>query len=374
MLMLPRCLAALCLPAAAFALPTTASAAVFKDRVVSNPVVAHAAQTAGTTARYPTGDGGTIPVTAENPTIAQQYATFVGTLPHGAELNYLHIVVVPAAKVNTECGGSDGDGILACYGNQDQTMIVPDSQATDSDVSVDYVIAHEYGHHIAAHRSNAPLPALDFGPKRWSSYELVCGKTIDGKLAPGDENLNYLSNPGEAWAESYARLVFPLEAWRFTSLLKPTSGSLLAAMADVMQPWKQRVSTTFTGDEDAHLQAPADPRRRVHAAAQRPQDRPVRHRRALRRQGRGQDHDARLVGPHPLPDRLPRPPDREPPDHRHPPQRRNRRRLLAQSLLRGLNAGPPRRSGAAAGRCYWPDEDGTIRTDVAVVFVFCCCC
>ena len=48
-------------------------------------------------------------------------------------------------------------------------------------------------------------------------------------------------------ANIYARLVFPTEAWRFTSLLKPTSGSLLAAMADVAQPWKQRVATTFTG-------------------------------------------------------------------------------------------------------------------------------
>ena len=87
------------------------------------------------------------------------------------------------------------------------------------------MIAHEYGHHIAAHRSNAPLEALDFGPKRWSSYELVCSNTIDGKLAPGDQGANYLSNPGEAWAEAYARLVFPAEAWRFTPLLKPTQGS-----------------------------------------------------------------------------------------------------------------------------------------------------
>jgi hypothetical protein len=114
-------------------------------------------------------------------------------------------------------------------------------------VSVNYVITHEYGHHIAAHRSNAPLRALDFGPKRWSSYELVCSNTIDGRLAPGDQGANYLSNPGEAWAEAYARLVFPQEGWRFTPLLKPTQGSALAAAADVAQPWTKRVSTTFTG-------------------------------------------------------------------------------------------------------------------------------
>src|SRR4051794_15960002 len=184
--MLPRRIAGLCLSLAALALPSTASASVFKDRVVTDRVVAHAAQSAGKTGRYPTGDGGTIPVTAEDPAIAQRYATFVGTLPHGAELAYLQIVVVPAARVNSECGGERGDDILACYGERDQTMIVPDAQATDSDFSVDYVIAHEYGHHVAAHRSNAPLKALDFGPKRWASYELVCAHTLDGKLAPGD--------------------------------------------------------------------------------------------------------------------------------------------------------------------------------------------
>src|SRR3954468_18126967 len=131
--MLLRRLAALCLPSAALALPATASAQPFKDRVVSDKVVAHAAQSAGRPGRYPTADGLTIPVTADDPAIAQQYATFVGTLPHGSELAYLHIVVVPAAKVDRECGGSPGDGIVACYGDRDQTMIVPDSQATDSD-------------------------------------------------------------------------------------------------------------------------------------------------------------------------------------------------------------------------------------------------
>jgi hypothetical protein len=249
MLLHRRC-AALCLPAL-LAFPAAAEATPFKDRVISG-ALAHASQVEGTTQRYPTADGTLIPVKLASsfkgdPAVAQTYATFLGTLPHGSELASLKVTVVPSSEIADACGGKPSDGILACYGADDQTMIVPGDQPAGSSVSVNYVITHEYGHHIAAHRSNAPLEALDFGPKRWSSYELVCSNTIDGKLAPGDEGTNYLSNPGEAWAEAYARLVFPLEAWRFTPLLKPTQGSALAAAADVAEPWAKRVSTTFTG-------------------------------------------------------------------------------------------------------------------------------
>src|SRR3954451_4227834 len=251
MLLPRRRLAVLALPAL-LAFPAAASAEPFKDKVITG-AIAHASKIDGTTHMYPTGDGSiSIPVTLAStytgdPAVAQTYATFLGTLPHGPELASLKVIVVPSSEVATDCGGQPSDGILACYGSDDQTMIVPGDQAAGSDISVDYVITHEYGHHIADHRSNAPLAAIDFGPKRWSSYELVCSQTIKGKLAPGDEGENYRANPGEAWAETYARLVFPTEAWRFTSLLKPTSGSLLAAMPDVSQPWTSRVSTTFTG-------------------------------------------------------------------------------------------------------------------------------
>jgi hypothetical protein len=236
---------------AALAFPGAAEAAGFKDRVITGSAIAHASQVEGTTQRWPAGDT-TIPVTVANsfkgdPNVAGTYAAFLGTLPHGSELASLKVIVVPAAEINGDCGGKDGDGILACYSSDAQTMIVPGDSSGDDSVSVNYVIAHEYGHHIARHRSNAPLPALDFGPKRWSSYELVCSKTDKGKVAPGDEGRNYAYNPGEAWAETYARLVFPEQAWMLAPVLKPDQGSYLAAAADVTQPWTQRVTKTFTG-------------------------------------------------------------------------------------------------------------------------------
>ena len=216
-------------------------------------------------------------------------------------------------------------------------MIVPGDQAAGSDISVDYVITHEYGHHIAAHRSNAPLNALDFGPKRWSSYELVCSNTLDGKLAPADEGANYLSNPGEAWAEAYARLVFPTEAWRFTPVLKPTQGSALAAMADVAQPWTKRVTTTFKGTDTKTFKPADHARRRLHPQARRPGHRELRPDRAVGRQGRGPHHPPGLPGLHQLQDRLPRPPDRDPEDHGHPAIGRQRRALHAHREVRGLS-------------------------------------
>ena len=261
--MLPACrrVAVLSLPAL-LAFPAAASATPFKDKVVTSGKIAHASQAGDRTQSYPTGDAAIcIPVTLAasytgDPAVAQTYATYLGTLPHGPELAALKVRVVPSGDMARECGGQPSDGILACYGADDQTMIVPGDQAAGSDISVNYVIAHEYGHHIAAHRSNAPLSALDFGPKKWSSYELVCTNTLDGKLAPGDQGVNYLSNPGEAWAESYARLIYPTEAWRFTPVLKPTKGALLAAMADVAQPWTNRVTTTFNGTNTKSFNLP----------------------------------------------------------------------------------------------------------------------
>jgi hypothetical protein len=228
--------------------PTTTS---FPDRVLEH-APAEAAQS-GTTRSYDAGDGTMIPITvsstlAGDTSVAQTYATFLGTLTHGAELAKLRVRIVPAAEVASDCG-APGQDVLACYIAGTRRMIIPgDAQQQSGGVTTSFVIAHEYGHHIAAYRSNAPFSALDFGPKRWASYERVCSRTLNGKLFPGDEGSHYAGNPGESWAETYAHLKYPDVRWDYTSLLKPDAASLAAARADVLDPWTTPVTHRFSGD------------------------------------------------------------------------------------------------------------------------------
>lgn len=225
----------------------------FRDRVLTGRPKARSAVAEGTTTTLTTPSGVRIPVTIAatftgDPAVAQTYVNFLDTLPHGSELADLRVTIVPGSEVNTDCGGTPDTAILACYSKSAQRMIVPgDLSATASGVTVSYVITHEYGHHVAAHRSDAPLEAISFGPKRWSSYEMVCDRTLRGLLAPGDQGRYYLSNPGEAWAETYARLVYPEQPWRWTPVLKPDAGALAAARADVLRPWTAGLTRTFDG-------------------------------------------------------------------------------------------------------------------------------
>jgi hypothetical protein len=226
--------------------PTTTR---FSDRVLEH-APASAAQ-AGTTRSYDAGDDTRIPITvsselAGDTSVAQSYATFLGTLPHGAELGRLRVRIVPASEVAADCGAA-GEDVLACYIAGSQRMIIPGDEHQSGGVTTSFVIAHEYGHHIAAHRSNAPFSALDFGPKRWASYERVCSRTLNARLFPGDEGRHYAANPGEGWAETYAHLTYPHVRWDYTSLLRPDAASLAAAREDVLAPWTAPVTRRFSG-------------------------------------------------------------------------------------------------------------------------------
>jgi hypothetical protein len=237
--------------------PADAHAGAVVDRVVEHPaqarrVRARAAQATGRT--YATSDGQTVtvelsPAYAGDDAVARSHVAFLGGLLHGTELGRLTMRIVPAADVPAECGAEPDSGVLACYVPSLDLMIVPgeELEGDTGGVTTAYVIAHEYGHHIANHRSNAPFPSLDFGPKRWASEADVCVRMIEGRLAPGDEGERYTDNPGEAWAETYAQLRFGSVGWSFTELLRPTALSLAAARLDVTAPWTRSRIRTFRG-------------------------------------------------------------------------------------------------------------------------------
>jgi len=225
----------------------------FRDAILTPAEAKRSAlRAAPATTAYMAPDGQTVQVafsptyTAPDPAVAQTYVNFLGSLPHGAELSKLSMYIAPAAEVQSSCGGVDGT--LACYTPSDHTMTVPGEQVdAGTGVTTSYVIAHEYGHHVATFRDNAPFPSIDFGPKYWASQEMVCLNAVGGKLAPGNEDQYYLLNPGEAWADTYAHLTYPDVGWQYTQLLKPDEAAFAAARKDVLTPWTAGVTKTFAG-------------------------------------------------------------------------------------------------------------------------------
>ena len=185
----------------------------------------------------------------QDPAQQLQWANFFSSLVHGSELPLLKAYLMPLTEVQSYCGRA----ALACYSASDSTLIAP---ATDpaTDVSAQAVVTHEYGHHIAAHRTDDPWVAVDYGPKRWASYENVCARTASGELHPGAEDpIEYVTNPGEAWAETYRvlnqrRLGLPETAWDIVNPnLYPDATALAAAQQDVLQPWSGPTSTSYRG-------------------------------------------------------------------------------------------------------------------------------
>ena len=203
---------------------------------------------------YRTPSGESVTVFASNsypvdPAVGQRWADFLASLVHGSELSSVVVFLAPESQVGRLCG----QDAVACYSGGDNLLVAPGEDPA-ADLSAEAVITHEYGHHVAAHRSNAPWLALDSGTKRWSSSIQVCAKARKGDLAPGAEDpVQYEINPGEGFAESY-RVLNERKAgkaetpWQIVSdVLYPTATALQALELDVTFPWERETTTTRTG-------------------------------------------------------------------------------------------------------------------------------
>jgi hypothetical protein len=184
----------------------------------------------------------------QDPALGQKWADFLSTLVHGSELSAVTVFLAPETQIGRVCGAE----ALACYSGQDSVLVAPGEDPA-ADISAEAVITHEYGHHVAAHRSNAPWSALDYGTKRWASYINVCSRTRQGQLFPGAEEFpQYQLNPGEGFAESY-RVLNERKAglaetpWQVVSdSLYPDNTALSLLQLDVSTPWQGATTTART--------------------------------------------------------------------------------------------------------------------------------
>ena len=222
-----------------------------RDTVIEVPSAGSAQISAGAAEdRYPINDGSDetvaiavtaaceVSCTAADP---QQIANALGTFAHGPEMELLTVQLDTPSQIEFDCGY----GAQACYyGGENKIVLGGDGSPAPDGASREFVLAHEYGHHVARHReSPPPFPAaIDWGTARWSSYAHVCQRSRAGALFPGSEGLHYFRDPGEAFAEAFARLRFPESGlpWRWLDALEPDAGALEAIREDTLNPWLGR--------------------------------------------------------------------------------------------------------------------------------------
>ena len=167
--------------------------------------------------------------------LALHWANVLSALLHGSELALVRAHVAPLAEVEEFCEGR----VLGCYGGN---TLVSIGEPVD-DVTAEEVMRHEYGHHVAANRQNPPWAAIDWGTKRWASAADVCARVAGHTAFPGDEDLYYSHNPGEAFAEAY-RVLNEVRSgagsfsWTLADpSFSPDALELSAIEDDVLRPW-----------------------------------------------------------------------------------------------------------------------------------------
>ena len=241
---------------AAFAVPRPA--VPLRD-VVREAPGAFGARIAATASslRYPLNDGSDDSIAVEVTAACQRecdaadpqaIANTIGTFIHGPEVNLLTVQLDTPFQLAFDCGFD----AQSCYFSSENKIVLSGDATPASDgASREFVLAHEYGHHVAQHRDlPAPFPsAINWGTERWASAEGVCQGHRSGTFFPGSDGSHYYEDPGEAFAESFAFNRFPEAAveWAWAPALRPNPASLRALRRDVLRPWVGRKTFTVSG-------------------------------------------------------------------------------------------------------------------------------
>ena len=202
---------------------------------------------------YPTASGAVVRIRVSNTYAvdeaeSQQWAEYLDTLVHGPELSRLEVYFAPFREMQAICGRT----AAACYSPIESRIVVP-GEDVEGGPTVQSLLAHEYGHHVAANRLNPPWRAVTHGTKRWSTHLAVCPRSTRGELAPGAGGMDYQINPGEIFAESYRvlnerRLGTAESPWNVVSeLFYPDDVALRLLEQDVVRPWTGPTTVTLRG-------------------------------------------------------------------------------------------------------------------------------
>jgi hypothetical protein len=185
-------------------------------------------------------------------------------LVHGSEISTVRLDVTSPAQTAARCGGGE-----SCYDIDSATIIT--SPTPPAGYTIAEVVAHEYGHHVAASQRNDPWSAYDWGTKRWASYEGVCQGVAAGQLFPGDQGAHYSADPGEAFADAYRILNGGRGVSPFDRRLAPDARALSLLRRDIEHPWRgpRVLHRTGAGPSRVSIDTPLDGTLTVTAAGRR---------------------------------------------------------------------------------------------------------
>jgi hypothetical protein len=239
----------------------------FQDRVIPGPAPG-AKGGAPSLPEIPLPGGGSVGVQVDaayaGDGALQRVLNTLAELPHGPEMDRLSVHIADLGSLYRSCG----QGATACYYPGSQLMVVSGSPVNPNNgMPQAMVIAHEYAHHLEANRSLPGWNASHLGGRHWATHEQVCEGVAAGRLFPGDQRAHYWDNPGEAFAQAYATMLYPDAVPWWWHFAEPDAGAFDAIRADVadgsggskvrwartLAPRSPRAATTITTSVDGPI-------------------------------------------------------------------------------------------------------------------------